>query len=927
MSHYRECLAEGGVCSIRAKLLRAVGEGRLLLLSLTGHKLVVRSDELQVPGDGLHFTLCHFFVSSLIDDCFVLESSSQAFVLGHDGDPSFSHAVELCCGLGGLSMGASFSGMTVLGGVDISEWAVEVYNLNHQHEAHVSDLADLRTASLLSHMTGRRSVGFFMGFPCPPFSQMGDQRGFDDARAQTLLHGLDLAYLLRASFLLLECTPMVETFAAVVEALESFSKVVGLKWQSQILHLDETWPCRRTRWWCLMVPPEINKHLSLQDLPRVPSLQTIAAILPDWPSWPTAEVDDLTWTLEEERFHEQYAILDHLVLQTSSKCPTLLHSSGHLDRGCPCGCREFGLAHQRLAKDGISAVAVPCPGNGKLRHLHPLEAGFFCTLPPNFQFPKIRAALPLVGQTAAPVQAAWMVSHFQLALQLSSGCQTEFCVKPLACHEKLQKHLIVLAHHLWPCAATQICRSVTFKLQGCGIVFEVVPGQTLEHLIGAQAELGGWGDGLLVLLNGCQLPPNTVLRNETYDIVSLGQLQLAAPWYILQFETRCWAGLLPYGITPAALLCLLGFPPGHGLSLSVNGCDTSLDQPQFLPLVGTLRPAGSFAGAGPLPVVGLSDLHIDAEASRLLRQAVPYVHFHLLSALDLSQLLTLPMNEAALKLCSLIPEDTEELFGIYCFDGHWMAFAFDRNNKVAHHYDGLYGIPHAAQFIFDTVADHWQLHRWSVQQSTLLHQDYGTHCGVIALVNLGAFLGLWTEFTEERALLWYDQLMQPRFIGLGQVDYTKAHSQLVQELPKHGVPVELLQLGLQLHSRSLALLQSREHLTPRMCGKPWKPLATTPNALFNGYNMLSSRNMLNWKGMTKKPPCWSIAKSHPRPSQWCSHQHRSLCLKVPSLALMGKHSLPLDLTPSTITREVWWLLHMIKLFGSSKTENLLPLMP
>ena len=405
MSHYRECFAEGAVCSVRAVLLHAVGEGRLLLRSLMGHKLVVRSNELQVPGDGLNFTLCRFLVSGLHGDCFVLEPASDAFVLGHEGEPSFCHAVELCCGLGGLSTGASLSGMTVLGGVDISEWAVEVYNLNHQHEAHVSDLADLQTACLLSHMTGRRSVGFFMGFPCPPFSQRGDQRGFDDERAQTLLHGLDLAYLLRASFLLLECTPMVETFAEVVETLETFSKVVGMKWQSQILHLDETWPCRRTRWWCLIVPPEIKQHLCLQDLPRVPGLQTIAAILPDWPSWPATEVEDLTWSLEEEQFHEQYAVLDHLVLQKGTKCPTLLHSSGHLDRGCPCGCRQYGLAHHRLAKDGISAVAIPCT-DGKLRHLHPAEAGFFCSLPPTFQFPKTRAALPLVGQTAAPLQAA-----------------------------------------------------------------------------------------------------------------------------------------------------------------------------------------------------------------------------------------------------------------------------------------------------------------------------------------------------------------------------------------------------------------------------------------------------------------------------------------------------------------------------------------
>ena len=447
-----------------------------------------------------------------------------------------------------------------------------------------------------------------------------------------------------------------------------------------------------------------------------------------------------------------------------------------------------------------------------------------------------------------------MLSHFQQALQLATGCQVDQCVTPLTCHTKLQKHLMVLAHHLWPSSDTQICRSVTFSLLGCGIVFEVLPGQTLEQLIGAQAALGGWGDGLLILLNGCQLPPNSILRNAVYEIVPVKHLSLTAPFYVLQFASRCWAGPLPLGITPAALLCLLGFSQGHGLSLWVNGCELSLDLPLFLPLVGSLHLSGSFLGAGPAPVVGLSDVHIEAEASRLLRRAVPFERFHLLSALDLSHLLTLSMNEAAARLCDLIPDHTEELFGIYCFDGHWMAFSFDRNSRVAQHFDGLYGIPHVAQFIFDTVADHWQLHGWSVQQTTLLQQDFGTHCGVIALINFGAFLGLWTHYSEERALQWYEELMQPRFVGLGQVDYAKAHSQLVLELPKHGVPPEAAAARAAAALKKLGTAPIIRALEAKNVWQALKALGNNTDRPFQWVQHAELEKHVESRGLDKKAP-------------------------------------------------------------------------
>ena len=285
MVHFAEDVVLGGIISIRAKMMGSSiwVRDHLVLKSLRGWILHVPSENVQVPGDGSQFSLLRFELKHMECGHALLSRTPESMVLGHVGDPSFHEIVELCCGLGGISTGAYFAGMQTLGGLDLSEWAVQVYNDNHEVPAMHGDVRDLSKLRDLFLSFDRRSVGFAMGFPCPPFSTRGDQLGFADRRAWTLVHGLEAAYLLRASFVLLECTPKVESFSQVVAFLDTFAETMGFKWTSQILHLDEAWPVRRTRWWCLLVPGELFPFLSLSDLPRSPQLQTVENLLPSWP--------------------------------------------------------------------------------------------------------------------------------------------------------------------------------------------------------------------------------------------------------------------------------------------------------------------------------------------------------------------------------------------------------------------------------------------------------------------------------------------------------------------------------------------------------------------------------------------------------------------------------------------------------------------
>ena len=789
MGHYLEVLAVGSRVSIRAELSvdqTGLDSDVCVLTSVRGWKLHLDRSILKVPGDGLHFTFCHFQVSQIQDEHVWLAPTSHAFVLGHF-NPDFGHlALELCCGLGGISSGAQHAGVTVLGGMDVSSLAVEVYNMNHVHPAFVGDISDHASLAKLFSQAGFRSVGLLMGFPCPPFSCMGDMKGFVDTRAHTFLHGLDAAYLLRSSWLLLECTPLVESFAGFTKALDSFCAVMNFRWTSQILQLDSAWPVKRTRWWCLITSPAVSDVLQVASLPFSPHLQSIESILPEWPCWTPSEEAALRWDDAEVHFHSRFAQLSDLCLNCAGKSPTLLHSLGHLDRPCSCGCRLAAFSEHRLASNGISTVMVHCSTCDGYRHLHASEAGFFNTLSPAFKYPPGRLALPLVGQVAAPLQAHWMITHLLKALQIVGGVDDSQQVVPLRCHVNLQTHLMQMAYHLLPTAATAIPRCVTFRFPGgCKIVFEVAAGLCIESFLQEQRALGGWDSGFEVRLFEHPVPPHAILRSACYDVLDPTLLGLACS-YKLVLHGRAWTGSFASGITVRALLDFLGFPSQPPLALLVNHASVDLDFRLTSSFVGVLSD-DVFIGAGVAPILGLSDWQIDSEMLRLQRIAGSVPNMRIFSALELSSLLTWTTQQATAALAQLILPEDDEVFGIFCFEGHWAAFSFDRVAAVARYYDGLPGLPYVASFLIDTIARIWQLPGWTVQRQSLLFQDGGSHCGIIALINFGEFLGLWNEFTEDAALEWFHTLMRPSFIGAGGVEYTRAHALLVEELPKHGV--------------------------------------------------------------------------------------------------------------------------------------------
>lgn len=84
--------------------------------------------------------------------------------------------LSLFCGCGGLDMGFVQAGFDIVWANDFDKYAVQTYKANFDHTVIEADInkVDLDSLPDFDVLIG--------GFPCQPFSMMGEERGFDDAR-------------------------------------------------------------------------------------------------------------------------------------------------------------------------------------------------------------------------------------------------------------------------------------------------------------------------------------------------------------------------------------------------------------------------------------------------------------------------------------------------------------------------------------------------------------------------------------------------------------------------------------------------------------------------------------------------------------------------------------------------------------------------
>ena len=396
---------------------------------------------------------------------------------------AFLNLKETCCGIGGISAGASFVGAKTIAFNDKSGVACQTIRLNGgvAVEGDVS-CPEVRKAIALQEQ--HKPCMLVAGFPCNSYSPQGSQGGLQDPRGQVLLSVLRLAWQVQAAGLLLECVPEVQEHRQVMALLDSFACRMGMQMSHVVLDLGDQWVSRRCRWWCTMVPVGLPK-LELVPWGQIRPKPVAGDEIQHWPAWPLSEEQALAWTQEEKAMYgdERFGN-DPRRLNVCSQAPTALHSWGAALRPCPCGCRAKAFSLHTLLHRGLRGFGIFSEVLQGIRFPHPAEVGYLNTLPPDFQHvSEPRTALVMVGQLAAPLQALWLSS------QIKAWAEKVFMGTSQVVPEQLlrdYKHMLRQKLSLnWPATVTAADQAQ------CLVEIAQGRGQAAIHSTGSFAAAGG----------------------------------------------------------------------------------------------------------------------------------------------------------------------------------------------------------------------------------------------------------------------------------------------------------------------------------------------------------------------------------------------------------------------------------------------------
>ena len=603
--------------------------------------------------------------------------------------------LDVCSGIGGMSNGAKFLHLHPRAAIDHSQLACEAYARNHCTPVVCGSIGNSLDVARLIEQAGCRKMALFCGFPCPPFSVMGDQKGFKDNRAHTFYDVLNLGYMSGALYLVLECTPHAGKYFEIQTALLDYTKAMGMIKQEGILHLHRAWPVHRARWWCLVLPDKVLPVQSdLVDLP-FSSLQSLADIIPVWPTWTLQEDQQLSWTSMEFQTFLSLASPDQFLLRLNHRCPTMLHSMGHHLQPCPCGCRSHGLSPVRLAKDGLALIALPSMSEeGNYRYPHPSEAGFLNTLPVDMSYKtdNLRSDLPLIGQVAAPLQVIWTLHHG--LKQMHSAGLYEWEITKHSAEALLNDYVIWnldLRLQLWPTYHMQSPQIISLEYAEVEHHIKVGPLTTVAQLVHAERQLLGWGHRIQIFRNGNQQLPHAYLRAGKYEVkICVPNFPMARPTddisVKITYEGLSWEAVAQAGTRVQELLTFFHVQYRDGLRLCTEHEHFLWGDQLWLNTQAELRGAGLHNQLG----IGFSQLYTEIEGILDLLPVWKQEQIWLPDFTLLQDLIRRPVPLALRLLQTKLPSCAPRwICAPILHNAHWAILIYDLRTGTPCYYDGL----------------------------------------------------------------------------------------------------------------------------------------------------------------------------------------------------------------------------------------------
>lgn len=387
----------------------------------------------------------------------VLVQQEDSLIFGHPQCTwdDVLQVTELCAGMGGMSQGAKASNFVPVVACELRPKMAELYQMHCDAEMVMGDITKLSVLKKI-YDAHPRSTTLAAGVSCQPYSALGDGKSGADPRARTLPATLAAAHFLRSMAIIIECVEPAGSDAFVRWHIDQFCSRTGFHKSETILHLNEVWPCKRSRWWCILTAPLVGK-VDLKPFPVCNDLKSVRDVMPQIRSWCAHEERSLMLTaVETEAFIDSSGNCTSYLLNFAGTMPCALHAWGSQMIACPCGCRQQGLSPDRIKTRGLYGVLVRSvpPDDDKLsqyqhvRHLHPQEAAIMCAMDPCLHWGKDpRLALSGVGQIASPVQAMWVFQH--LLRQVHFVKLGEWSVKPQAALLTYRSWLLARARQLW----------------------------------------------------------------------------------------------------------------------------------------------------------------------------------------------------------------------------------------------------------------------------------------------------------------------------------------------------------------------------------------------------------------------------------------------------------------------------------------------
>ena len=760
-----------------------------------------------------------------------------------------SFALELAAGCGGMGIGSKFLG--ILPKVAVDNNPIAIQHLEQNQHGHVLnlDLLDLQTAKTVhQHFAGTPDVALF-GFPCQPFSSQGLRQGSEDSRFQTFYGGMRVIFMTQCRTAVLECVPGAGQDSKVLHYLDQLCR--ALHWQHQDVELDlaQQWPCRRRRWWSLLMP-DLWIREPLQPWLNNETFNSVGSIFKHWGVWAEPEEHALQLLQHEHAAYVNPAYgSDKRLLELHDTAATILHSYGSALTPCPCGCRDQPFHPSTLASRGLRGFFVKSRVTGMPRFLHPREAALLLGVPDceHYGLPP-RTNLALLGLIASPMQTVWVLSN--LLRNHAIKFDASSFPAPVEWLKAYQHDLLKQAQHRFQVdpAGPLPCITLT-DAEGHRLVIASATSCSVAQLLAAERINLGWNQAGGITYDGLRLPLQRLLDFETgpyaltvdpgsqeryrptgqimIALVHAGQLHVALlqPGQFL-FEALQDVGLshIQYMVDTEGKLFGADFRIWRSLRLTTLSPD--IWPPSTSP---------PLCGNGPaLSTLGLHEGQVWFALHAMLDSIQIGFRPLLLHPRECQALLNGTWESVlALKIQHLMPQH-RRICCIFECDNHWALLWGELQAAEINWYycDGLADkLLDQAGILAGKILALLNLDDWEIESLHIIPQTAMHTCGTIAILHVGLCLGLFGIPTEEdimRLHHWLLSLCLPGEItgfGLNNAQIEQLNKLLIE----HGVPTNVATDRAQQVIAKLGAQGIIEALTARNSWSYLKALASKPS--------------------------------------------------------------------------------------------------